>query len=99
MLLFRPLMIEDIPITVATPMTTPNKVRIDLSVFLRSESRARRKISLIAERHDGIQVCGFGCRINSKEQTNAGRDAKAQSHSPPFDGSRQRSQPRNRQGD
>src|SRR5580704_11641302 len=80
MLVFSPLMIEDIPMTVATPITTPNTVRKDRNVFLRSESRARRRVSLIPERHDGIEIRRLGCGVDSKKQSDARRDKQAQNH-------------------
>src|ERR1700722_10834590 len=98
-LVFSPLIIEDIPITVATPITTPNTVRKDLKVFLRSESRARRRVSLIPERHNRIEVRCLGCGVDSKKQSDARRNAEAQSDGPPFDRSRKRCQPGDRQGD
>src|SRR5438874_13330485 len=88
MLLFRPLMMEDIPITVATPITTPSTVRNDRSLFLRRESSASRRISLIAKRHDGIQIGRLRCRIDPEEQTDARRNSKAERYRPPFDRSR-----------
>src|SRR5437868_14493306 len=93
MLLFRPLMMEDIPITVATPITTPSTVRNDRSLFLRSESRASRRISLITQRHNGIQIRRLCRRINAEEQSDACRNHQSQSDGPPLDRSRQRREP------
>src|SRR5262249_42646509 len=90
MLVFSPLMIEDIPITVATPMTTPSTVRNDLSLFLRRESSASSRISFISKRHDRIEVGCFCCGIDPEEKTDARGNKKAKRHCPPFDGSRQR---------
>ena|SRR5438876_9271929 len=90
MLLFKPLMIEDIPITVATPITTPKTVRNDRSLFLRSESNASNRISLIAQCHDGIEIGCLGCRIDAEEKANARGYYQAKRHGPPLDRSRQR---------
>src|SRR5213592_765680 len=90
---FRPLMIEDIPITVATPITIPSTVRKDLRLFLCKESRARRRISFISQRHNRIEVRGLRCRINAEEQAHTGRNHEAERHGPPLDGSWQRRQP------
>ena len=65
--LFKPLMIEDIPMTVATPITTPSRVRNDRRVFFRSESRASSRISLIAQSHNGIEIRRFRRRIDTEE--------------------------------
>src|SRR5262245_47175192 len=97
MLLFRPLMIDDIPITVATPITTPRTVKNERSLFLRRESSARSRISLISQGHDGVEIGCFSCGIDSKEQADAGGYDEAECHRPPFDCGRQRRQPRNRQ--
>src|SRR5215470_713700 len=95
MLSFNPLMMDDIPMTVATPMTTPRTVRKDRRVFLRSESSASSRISLIAQRHDRIQIGRFGGRIDSEEEAETRRYTQPERHCPPFNGSRKRSQVRN----
>src|SRR5215469_18828644 len=92
MLSFNPLMMEDIPMTVATPMTTPRTVRKDRRVFLRSESSASSRISLIAQRHDRVQIGRFGGRIDSEEQADARGYTQPERHRPPFNGSRKRRQ-------
>src|SRR5439155_24725856 len=86
MLLLRPLMMDDIPITVATPITTPRIVRNDLSLFLRSESSVRRRISLISQCHYGIEVLRFCRRRNLEEQAYAGRHCQSQCDRPPLAG-------------
>ena len=44
---YRPAVFDDIPITVATPITTPRTVKNERSLFLRTESSASRMISLM----------------------------------------------------
>src|SRR6266850_6669682 len=97
MLLFSPLMIEDIPMTVATPITTPRTVRNDRSVFFRSESSASSRISLISQSHNRIEVGRFRCGIDPKEQADTGGHAQSERNRPPFDRSGKGRQPRNRQ--
>src|SRR5262249_7935985 len=78
--LLSPLMIDDMPITVATPMTTPRTVKNDRSLFLRRESSASSRISLISQSHDGIEIGCFGCRINPEEQADTRRYEEAERH-------------------
>jgi len=66
---FSPLIIDDIPMTVATPITTPSTVRNERSLFFRSESSARRRMSLITQRFDRIEVGRFFRWINAEEQS------------------------------
>src|SRR5262249_54886411 len=97
MLLFSPLMMDDIPITVATPITTPSTVRNDRSLFLRRESSASSKISFISQCHNGIEIGRFRCRINPEEKTDTRRNEQAKRHRPPLDRSGQGRHPRNGQ--
>src|SRR5262245_4427112 len=93
MLLLRPLMIDDIPITVATPMMTPSVVRNDLSLFWARESTASRRISLIPQRLDRIEIRRLRCGIDPEKQSSAGRHAETQRDRPPLDRRGQRRLP------
>src|SRR6266849_8245800 len=73
----RPLMIDDIPITVATPITTPRMVRKDLSLLLRNESKASSRISFITQSHNGIEIRGFRRRIDTEEKPHRRGDGQS----------------------
>src|SRR5262249_30432616 len=90
MLVLRPLMIDDMPMTVATPITTPSTVRNERSLFFRNESSASRRISLIAQRHYRIEIRRFCGGIDSEEKPDARGHSEAERNRPPFDGSRKR---------
>src|SRR5215467_152523 len=90
-------MMDDMPITVATPITTPSTVRNERSLFFRNESSARRRVSLISQRHDGIEICSFGRRIDSEEESDRRRNRESESNGPPLDGRRERREICNRQ--
>src|SRR4030095_7774861 len=95
MLLFSPLMIDDIPITVATPMTTPRTVKNDRSLFLRRESSARSRISLISQCHDGIEIGCFRGGIDPEEQADARGYGEGAGPPPPLNTPPREGQPRN----
>src|SRR5438046_9230829 len=95
MLALRPLMMDDIPITVATPITTPRIVRKDRNLFARNESSASSRISLIAQSHNRIEIRGFRCRIDPEEQADSRRNRQTQRNRPPFDRCRQGREVRN----
>src|SRR5262245_4474335 len=89
----RPLMIEDIPMTVATPITTPNTVKKERNLFLRRESSASRTISLMTQCRDRLHVCSPGCRVDTEEQADGRGDEQTESDGPPFDRCRQGCEP------
>src|ERR1044071_6823657 len=84
MLAFKPLMTEDMPITVVTPITTPSNVSNERRRFLRSESKASRRISLMSQCRDGIQVRSSPCGIDSEEKTHGRRYNHRQYDRPPL---------------
>src|SRR5262245_20800195 len=96
---FRPLMIDDIPLTVVTPITMPSTVNNDRSLFLTSESSASAKVSFIAQRHNRIEVCSLAGGIDAEEQSDAGGNHDRQRDGPPLDRCRQGREGRNRQRD
>src|SRR5690349_16547720 len=91
-------MIDDMPITVATPMTTPSTVRNERSLFFRNESNASSRVSLISQRHDGVEIGSFGCRIDTEKEPDGCRNREAESNGPPFDGCGKRREIGDRQG-
>src|SRR5262245_42814794 len=94
-LLFSPLRIDDIRMTVKNPATTPRTVKNERSLFLRRESGASRRNSLISQGHDRIEIGRLRRGIDPEKQADARGYDEAERHCPPFNRSRQRRQPRN----
>src|SRR5262245_5005403 len=95
----KPRISEVMPTIEVMPITTPRIVSAERSLLPRSVSIAIRQISPIrplftTQCLDGIESSGACRRVGPEEQADAGSDADAEHHGPPFQARRERAESR-----